>query len=248
MAPTASRLRVPAVYPTWADSVFLSFSPFNGINNLRVFRVVFRSIPLPPRGNYLSCPAAASQRSAPHVILLCAVITTAGKCCTCCQFELWSCAPDQDGLLLGGAVHCPCRARNRFRAVAHACFQTLANSAAIDFRGSRPAWASLQEMHFAVPLTTTGAAPSSYQLDRQSCHLEQSENPACRSKPTFVGLELATSGTPSRTSRRVLRSEWRFKSRDLCACGADPSSIAIGNDATVKRIALLNPNTRQPHN
>ena len=43
-----SSVRVPAVYLTWANSVFLAFFSFNGINNLRVFNVAFSSIPTAP--------------------------------------------------------------------------------------------------------------------------------------------------------------------------------------------------------
>jgi len=41
-------LRVPGVYLTWVNSVFLSFFSFNGINNLRVFNIAFSSIPTAP--------------------------------------------------------------------------------------------------------------------------------------------------------------------------------------------------------
>src|SRR6266849_2067421 len=37
--------RVPAVYLTWANPVFLAFFSFNRINNLRVFSIAFSSIP-----------------------------------------------------------------------------------------------------------------------------------------------------------------------------------------------------------
>jgi hypothetical protein len=40
--------RVPAVYLTWADSLFLPFFALNRINNLRVFSVAFSSIPTAP--------------------------------------------------------------------------------------------------------------------------------------------------------------------------------------------------------
>ena len=40
--------RVPAVYLTWANPVFLAFFAFNGINNLRAFNVAFSSIPTAP--------------------------------------------------------------------------------------------------------------------------------------------------------------------------------------------------------
>ena len=40
--------RVPDVYLTWANPVFLAFFSFNGINNLRVFSVTFSSIPTAP--------------------------------------------------------------------------------------------------------------------------------------------------------------------------------------------------------
>jgi hypothetical protein len=41
-------VRVPGVYLSWANRVFLAFFPFNGINNLRVFNVAFSSIPTAP--------------------------------------------------------------------------------------------------------------------------------------------------------------------------------------------------------
>ena len=44
----AARLRVPAVYLTWANQVFLAFFAFNGINNLGAFSVAFSSIPTAP--------------------------------------------------------------------------------------------------------------------------------------------------------------------------------------------------------
>src|SRR5271170_3474727 len=37
--------RVPGVYLTWANMMFLAFFAFNGINNLRAFNVGFSSIP-----------------------------------------------------------------------------------------------------------------------------------------------------------------------------------------------------------
>ena len=37
--------RVPVVYPSWANWVFLAFFAFNGINNLRASNVAFSSIP-----------------------------------------------------------------------------------------------------------------------------------------------------------------------------------------------------------
>ncbi len=40
--------RVPGVYLTWANPVFLAFFSFNRINNLRVFSVAFSSIPTAP--------------------------------------------------------------------------------------------------------------------------------------------------------------------------------------------------------
>jgi hypothetical protein len=40
--------RVPAVYPGWANPVFLAFFAFNRINNLRAFNVAFSSIPTAP--------------------------------------------------------------------------------------------------------------------------------------------------------------------------------------------------------
>jgi hypothetical protein len=40
--------RVPGVYLSWANPVFLAFSSFNGISNLRVFNVAFSSIPTAP--------------------------------------------------------------------------------------------------------------------------------------------------------------------------------------------------------
>ena len=41
-------VRVPGVYLTWANLMFLAFFAFNGINNLRVFNVAFSSIPTAP--------------------------------------------------------------------------------------------------------------------------------------------------------------------------------------------------------
>ncbi len=41
-------LRVPAVYLTWANSVFLAFFSFIRISNLRVLNVAFSSIPTAP--------------------------------------------------------------------------------------------------------------------------------------------------------------------------------------------------------
>lgn len=41
-------LRVPSVYLTWANPVFLAFFSFNGTNNLRIFNVAFSSIPTAP--------------------------------------------------------------------------------------------------------------------------------------------------------------------------------------------------------
>ena len=41
--------RVPVVYPSWANWVFLAFFAFNGINNLRPFNVAFSSIPTAAR-------------------------------------------------------------------------------------------------------------------------------------------------------------------------------------------------------
>jgi hypothetical protein len=40
--------RVPGVYLTWANPVFLAFFSFNRISNLRVFSVAFSSIPTAP--------------------------------------------------------------------------------------------------------------------------------------------------------------------------------------------------------
>ncbi len=40
--------RVPAVYLTWANPVFLAFFAFNRINNLRIFNAAFSSIPTAP--------------------------------------------------------------------------------------------------------------------------------------------------------------------------------------------------------
>jgi hypothetical protein len=40
--------RVPGVYLTWANPVFLAFFAFNGINNLRAFNIAFSSIPTAP--------------------------------------------------------------------------------------------------------------------------------------------------------------------------------------------------------
>jgi hypothetical protein len=41
-------IRVPCVYLTWANPVFLSFLAFNGITNLRGFNIAFSSIPTAP--------------------------------------------------------------------------------------------------------------------------------------------------------------------------------------------------------
>ncbi len=43
-----SLLRVPAVYLSWANRVFLAFFSFNRMNNLRAFNVAFSSIPTAP--------------------------------------------------------------------------------------------------------------------------------------------------------------------------------------------------------
>ncbi len=40
--------RVPAVYLTWANPMFLAFFAFSRINNLRVFNVAFSPIPTAP--------------------------------------------------------------------------------------------------------------------------------------------------------------------------------------------------------
>jgi hypothetical protein len=40
--------RVPRLYLTWANQVFLAFFAFNGINNLRAFNIAFSSIPTAP--------------------------------------------------------------------------------------------------------------------------------------------------------------------------------------------------------
>ena len=40
--------RVPAVYLTWVNPVFLAFFAFNGTSNLRAFNVAFSSIPTGP--------------------------------------------------------------------------------------------------------------------------------------------------------------------------------------------------------
>jgi hypothetical protein len=45
--------RVPGVYLTWANPVFLAFFSFNRINNLRVFSVAFSSIPTAPTKSFL---------------------------------------------------------------------------------------------------------------------------------------------------------------------------------------------------
>jgi hypothetical protein len=45
---TPLRVRVPLVYLPWANSLFLAFFAFNGINNLRAFNVAFSSIPTAP--------------------------------------------------------------------------------------------------------------------------------------------------------------------------------------------------------
>jgi hypothetical protein len=50
----AGGLRVPRVYLDWANPAFLSFVPFNRINNLRVFTVGFSSIPTAPTNLFCS--------------------------------------------------------------------------------------------------------------------------------------------------------------------------------------------------
>ena len=40
--------RVPTVYLTWANRVFLAFLSFNRINNLRALNIAFSSIPTAP--------------------------------------------------------------------------------------------------------------------------------------------------------------------------------------------------------
>jgi hypothetical protein len=51
--------RVPAVYLTWANPVFLAFFAFNGINNLRVFNVASSSTPTAPSATH-PCPMPQS--------------------------------------------------------------------------------------------------------------------------------------------------------------------------------------------
>ena len=43
--------RVPAAYLAQANSMFLLFFAFNGVNNLRVFNIAFSSIPTAPTKN-----------------------------------------------------------------------------------------------------------------------------------------------------------------------------------------------------
>jgi len=45
-------VRVPRVYLSWANPVFLAFFSFNRINNLRVFSVAFSPIPTAPTKSY----------------------------------------------------------------------------------------------------------------------------------------------------------------------------------------------------
>jgi hypothetical protein len=53
--------RVPAVYLTWANSLFLAFFAFNGISNLRAFNVAFSSIPTAPTKSW-TMPLFVPQR------------------------------------------------------------------------------------------------------------------------------------------------------------------------------------------
>jgi hypothetical protein len=46
--------RVPGVYLTWANPLFLAFFAFNGISNLRDFNVAFSSIPTAPTKHHIS--------------------------------------------------------------------------------------------------------------------------------------------------------------------------------------------------
>jgi len=45
---SSEHYRVPAVYLTWANSMFLAFFSFEGISNLRIFSVAFSPIPTAP--------------------------------------------------------------------------------------------------------------------------------------------------------------------------------------------------------
>ncbi len=56
---TPLRVRVPLVYLTWANSLFLAFFAFNRINNLRAFNVAFSPIPTAPT-NLFSSPVSFS--------------------------------------------------------------------------------------------------------------------------------------------------------------------------------------------
>jgi len=54
---SVSLFRVSAVYPAWASPAFLTFFPFNEINNLCAFNVAFSSIPsAPPIGQKYITP------------------------------------------------------------------------------------------------------------------------------------------------------------------------------------------------
>ena len=61
---SASRHRVPGVYLSWANPVFLAFFSFNGINNIRVFTVAFSSIPTAPTKIFLIYDAIGTCESA----------------------------------------------------------------------------------------------------------------------------------------------------------------------------------------
>ena len=54
-------LRVPAVYLTSANPVFLAFFAFNRISNLRVFNAAFSSIPTAPTKSPVESVAFASR-------------------------------------------------------------------------------------------------------------------------------------------------------------------------------------------
>src|SRR5258706_10770610 len=53
--------RVPGVSLSWANSLFLAFSAFNGISNLRAFNVAFSSIPTAPTKSPVESVAFASR-------------------------------------------------------------------------------------------------------------------------------------------------------------------------------------------
>jgi hypothetical protein len=56
-----ARARVPGVYLSWANPVFLAFFPFNRISNLRAFNVAFSSIPTAPTKSPVESVAFASR-------------------------------------------------------------------------------------------------------------------------------------------------------------------------------------------